>query len=160
MQVSPVNSRSLAPAELAAWRGLLRAYGALVHDLDTELRAAHDLSLHEYEVLLVLSDAPESRMRMSDLAAAVLLSQSGLTRLVDRLALAGAVARTRCEDDRRGLNAELTAAGRTRLEQARPTHLAGVRSRFLERFDEAELRVLAGFWERMLPGATAESMSE
>jgi DNA-binding MarR family transcriptional regulator len=160
MQVSPVNSRSLAPAELAAWRGLLRAYGALVHDLDTELRAAHDLSLHEYEVLLVLSDAPESRMRMSDLAAAVLLSQSGLTRLVDRLALAGAVARTRCEDDRRGLNAELTAAGRTRLEQARPTHLAGVRSRFLERFDEAELRVLAGFWERMLPGATAESISE
>jgi len=160
MQVSPVNSRSLAPAELAAWRGLLRAYGALVHDLDTELRAAHDLSLHEYEVLLVLSDAPESRMRMSDLAAAALLSQSGLTRLVDRLALAGAVARTRCEDDRRGLNAELTAAGRTRLEQARPTHLAGVRSRFLERFDEAELRVLAGFWERMLPGATAESISE
>jgi DNA-binding MarR family transcriptional regulator len=156
MQVSHVNNRSLTPTELAAWRGLLRAHGALVHDLDAELRAAHDLSLHEYEVLLVLGDAPESRMRMSDLAAAVLLSQSGLTRLVDRLALAGAVERTRCEDDRRGLNAELTAAGRTRLGQARPTHLAGVRSRFLERFDEAELRVLAGFWERVLPGATAE----
>jgi DNA-binding MarR family transcriptional regulator len=79
-----------------------------------------------------------------------------LTRLVDRLVQAGAVARTRCEDDRRGLNAELTPAGRARLEEARPTHRAGVRGRFLDRFDEAELGVLAGFWERVLPGATAE----
>lgn len=146
----------LVPLELAAWRGLLRAHGALVHDLDAELRAAHDLSLHEYEVLLVLGAAPAQRMRMSDLAAAVLLSQSGLTRLVDRLVDADSVKRTRCEDDRRGLNAELTPAGRARLEQARPTHLAGVRSRFLDRFDEAELGALAGFWERVLPGATAE----
>jgi DNA-binding MarR family transcriptional regulator len=142
--------------ELAAWRGLLRAHGALVHDLDAELRAAHDLSLHEYEVLLVLGAAPGQRMRMSDLAAAVLLSQSGLTRLVDRLVDAGSVERTRCEDDRRGLNAELVPAGLARLEQARPTHLAGVRSRFLDRFDEAERSALAGFWERVLPGATAE----
>ena len=146
----------LAPTELAAWRGLLRAHGALVQDLDAELRTAHDLSLHEYEVLLVLGAAPGQRMRMSDLAAAVLLSQSGLTRLVDRLVDAGSVERTRCEDDRRGLNAELTWAGHARLEQARPTHLAGVRSRFLDRFDEAELGALAGFWERVLPGATAE----
>ena len=156
MQVSRVNTTPLATTELAAWRGLLRAHGALVHDLDAELRAAHDLSLHEYEVLLVLGEAPGQRMRMSDLATAVLLSQSGLTRLVDRLVEAGSVERTRCEDDRRGLNAELTPAGRARLEQARPTHLAGVRSRFLDRFDEAELGVLAGFWERLLPGATAE----
>ena len=156
MQVSRVNSTPLAPTELAAWRGLLRAHGALVHDLDTELRTAHDLSLHEYEVLLVLGEAPEGRLRMSDLATAVLLSQSGLTRLVDRLVQAGAVARTRCEDDRRGLNAELTPAGRARLDEARPTHRAGVRGRFLDRFDEAELGVLAGFWERVLPGATAE----
>ena len=156
MQVSRVNTTPLAPTELAAWRGLLRAHSALVHDLDAELRAAHDVSLHEYEVLLVLGETPEQRMRMSDLAAAALLSQSGLTRLVDRLVDAGSVERTRCEDDRRGLNAELTPAGRARLEQARPTHLAGVRSRFLDRFGEAELAALAGFWERLLPGATAE----
>ena len=156
MQVSRVNTTPLATTELAAWRGLLRAHGALVHDLDAELRAAHDVSLHEYEVLLVLGEAPENRMRMSDLATAILLSQSGLTRLVDRLVQAGSVERTRCEADRRGLNAELTAAGRVRLEQARPTHLAGVRNRFLDRFDEAELGALAGFWERVLPCATAE----
>ena len=58
MQASRVNTTPLAPSELAAWRGLLRAHGALVHDLDAELRAAHDLSLHEYEVLLVLGEAP------------------------------------------------------------------------------------------------------
>jgi len=156
MQLPIVNSDSLAPVELAAWRGLLRAHSALVHDLDAELRTTHDLSLQEYEVLLVLAQAPDGRIRMSDLAAAVLLSQSGLTRLVDRLARAGSVERTRCQADRRGLNAELTDAGRIRLLQARPTHLAGVRSSYLDRFDEAELVVLAGFWELVLPGATAE----
>ena len=156
MQISAVNSTTLAPVELAAWRGLLRAHSALVHDLDAELRATHALSLQEYEVLLTLAQAPENRMRMSDLAVSVILSQSGLTRLVDRLAQAGSVERTPCQADRRGLNAELTAAGRTRLEQARPTHLAGVRGSFLDRFDEAELGVLARFWERVLPGATAE----
>ena len=96
-------------------------------------------------------------MRMSDLAAAVLLSQSGLTRLVDRLvqrrlgrahALRGRPARA----ERRAHGAR-AARGSSRRG---PTHLAGVRSRFLDRFDEAELGVLAGFWERVLPGATAE----
>jgi DNA-binding MarR family transcriptional regulator len=70
MQRSIVNSDSLGPAELAAWRGMLRAHSALVHELDAELRATHDLSLHEYEVLLVLARAPDHRMRMSDLASA------------------------------------------------------------------------------------------
>ena len=155
MQVSSVNSR-LSPVELAAWRGLLRSHAALVHELDTELRTGHDLSLHEYEVLLTLADAPEGRMRMSELAAAVVLSQSGLTRLVDRLVRDACVVRRRCDGDRRGLNAELTDAGRTRYAEARETHLAGVRSRFLGHFDGAELEALGGFWERILPGATAE----
>ena len=122
MQTSPVNSPEsdpFAPAQLAAWRGMLRVHSALVRDLDAELRAAHGLSLHEYEVLLVLSDSPGGRLRMSDLAGAVLLSQSGLTRLVDRLVRAGSVERTRCEEDRRGHYAELTSAGRARFEAAR-----------------------------------------
>ncbi len=155
-QVTHVNAARLDPAELAAWRGLLRVHAALVRELDADLRAAHDLSAQEYEVLLILSNAPEQRLRMSDLAASVVLSQSGLTRLVDRLVRAGSVERTRCESDRRGLNAELTQAGRATLERARPTHLAGVRRLFVDRFDGEELRLLAGFWERVLPGATAE----
>jgi len=156
MQTSSVNTGTLTRPELAAWRGLLRAHSALAHDLDVELREACDLSLHEYEVLLLLSEAPGHRMRMSDVASAVLLSQSGLTRLVDRLARAGSVARTRCQEDRRGLNAELTEAGRARLEQARPTYLHGVRARFLDHFAPGELETLAGFWERVAPGATAQ----
>ena len=94
-------------------------------------------------------------MRMSELATAVLLSQSGLTRLVDRLVRDGSVARVRCEDDRRGLNAELTdAAGAGYGRRGHP--LAGVRSRFLDQFDEAELEILGGVLGADLPGATAE----
>ncbi len=156
MQTSSTNSSRLTPVEIDAWRGMLRAHADLVSGLDAELRAAHELSLHEYEVLLVLAGAPEQRLRMTELAAAVVLSQSGLTRLVDRLVLAGSVERTRCETDRRGLNAQLTEAGEARFAEARPTHLAGVRARFVDRFDESELRLLAGFWERVLPGATSE----
>ena len=156
MQTSSVNVSSLTGPELAAWRGLLQAHSALVHELDVELREACDLSLHEYEVLLLLSEAPGQRMRMSDVAAAVLLSQSGLTRLVDRLTRAGSVERTRCLEDRRGLHAELTEAGRARLGQARPTHLHGVRTRFLDHCTPAEIETLGGFWERVAPGATAQ----
>ena len=154
--VNQVTSRPFEPAELAAWRGLLRVHSALVRELDAELRAAHGLSLHEYEVLLHLADAPGERLRMSDLANAVLLSQSGLTRLVDRLVRAGSVERTRCEEDRRGHYAALTGAGRERFEAARAVHRAGVRARFLDRLDEDDLRALAAVWERLVPGATAE----
>src|SRR4051794_33430952 len=120
MQTSPVDdshdATRLTPVELAAWRGMLRAHADLVRCLDAELREVHDLSSHEYEVLLILDNAPGGRLRMSDLAAAVVLTQSGLTRLVDRLVLAGAVERTRSKTDRRGLNAELTAGGRAPLQ--------------------------------------------
>ena len=155
MQTPLANSAPLTSGELAAWRGMLRAHSALVRDLDAELREAHDLSLLEYEVLLVLSEAPEGRMRMTELAATVLLSQSGLTRLVDRLVQEGSVERRRCAEDRRGLNAELTVAGRARLDAARPTHRRGIRARFLDRFDETELATMASYWERVVPGATA-----
>ncbi len=155
MQTQRVKGNSLEPVELAAWRGFLRAHSSLVRSLDAQLREAHAISLQEYEVLLVLSGAPERRMRMSELASAVLLSQSGLTRLVDRLARAGSVARVRCAEDRRGLNAELTSAGLAQLRQARPTHLEGVRAGFLAHFDDAELETLATLWERLAPGSTS-----
>ena len=154
MQVSAVND--LTPLELGAWRGFLRAHARIVHDLDHELQAAHALPLHEYEVMLVLADAPSHRLRMTGLADAVLLSQSGLTRLVDRLERAGLVLRERCESDRRGFFAQLTEAGSARLEEARATHLAGVRARVLSRFSDAELAQLGGYWERLFPEAAAK----
>jgi len=143
----------LAPSELAAWRGFLRVHAALTKQLDAELAAIHGLPLSSYEVLLHLADAPEGRMRMSELAETVLLSRSGLTRLVDRLEREGVVRRESCPSDARGSNAVVTDAGRERLSTARATHLAGVRERFLDRFSAAEQRALAGYWERLAPGA-------
>lgn len=143
----------LAAAELAAWRGFLRVHSALTRELDAELAAAHGLPLSSYEVLLHLSDAPEDSMRMSELAESVLLSRSGLTRLVDRLEREGLVRREACPADARGQNAVVTESGRDLLDVARRTHLAGVRERFLARFSAAELGDLATFWERLAPGA-------
>ena len=99
-----------------------------------------------------LSEADGDRMRMCDLAESILLSRSGLTRLVDRLERDGLLERVACADDARGSYATLTPAGREKLAEARVSHLEGVRSLFLEHFSEAELEVLLGeLWERILP---------
>lgn len=143
----------LAPSDLAAWRGFLRVHAALTRELDAELAAAHGIPLSSYEVLLHLSDQPNGWMRMSELAESVLLSRSGLTRLVDRLEREGLVRREACPSDARGQNAVVTDAGRELLGTARRTHLAGVRERFLARFSAGELAQLAAFWERLTPGA-------
>jgi DNA-binding MarR family transcriptional regulator len=152
MQTSQVKNRQLTPLELAAWRGFLRVHAALVRELDRELEMEHGLPLSHYEVLLYLHNAPGHRMRMSELASSVLLSQSGITRLVDRLERDGLVVREACPEDRRGLNARITEAGQRRLADARPTHRAGVHARFLSHFDEDELRALGEAWERLKPG--------
>ena len=90
---------------------------------------------------------------MAELADSVLLSRSGVTRLVDRLERDGLIVRDACESDGRGLFAVLTDEGEEMLARARPTHLAGVRERFLRHFSETELQTLAGYWERVRPGA-------
>ena len=145
--------QELTGTELGAWRGLLRVHAALVRELDAELDAAHDLPLSSYDVLIYLQAAPGKRLRMAELADSVLLSRSGVTRLVDRLEREGLIVRDNCASDGRGLYAVLTDEGEAMLARARPTHLAGVRERFLRHFSEAELRELAGYWERVKPGA-------
>src|SRR3954447_19645699 len=143
----------LTPVELGAWRGLLRVHAALVKSLDAELSATHELPLSSYEVLITLEAAPGRKLRMSELADSVLLSRSGMTRLVDRLEQNGLLERDHCTADGRGCFAVLTDKGQGVLESARPTHLGGVRERFLSQFGEDELRTLAAWWERVLPGA-------
>ena len=135
--------------ELGAWRGLLRAHSALTRELDAELTREHDLPLSSYEVLLFLNDSDDGRMRMSELADTVLLSRSGLTRLVDRLERQGLLKRKRCESDARGLFAEITPEGRRVFDSARQTHLDGVRKLFLSHFSRAELRTLGSLWQRL-----------
>ena len=143
----------LTGTELGAWRGMLRVHAALVRELDAQLDAAHDLPLSSYDVLIYLQSAPGRRLRMAELADSVLLSRSGVTRLVDRLEREGLIVRDTCTSDGRGCFAVLTDEGEELLARARPTHLSGVRERFLRHFSEAELIQLAAFWERVQPGA-------
>jgi DNA-binding MarR family transcriptional regulator len=135
--------------ELDAWRGMLRAHSVLTKALDAELVREHGLPLSSYEVLLFLADSAEGQMRMSDLADGVLLSRSGLTRLVDRMERDGLLRRQRCEDDARGWFAAITPKGRELFTRARQTHLDGVRKRFLSRFTRDELRTLGALWSKL-----------
>ena len=135
--------RWLTPVELDAWRAFLRAHARVTRTLDAELAAECDLPLASYEVLLHLSEAPDRRLRMTELADRVLLSRSGLTRLVDRLEREGLIARQSCPSDLRGTNAVLTDAGHERLRAAAPVHLRGVREHIVDLLSPSELKVLA-----------------
>ena len=145
----------LSREELGAWRGLLRVHAGMTKALDAELVREHGLPLSSYEVLLFLADAPDGRLRMSELAEGVLLSRSGLTRLVDRMERDGLLRRERCEDDARGYHALITDKGGELFGRARRTHLDGVRERFLGHLSPEELRTLARLWEKLAPGAAS-----
>jgi DNA-binding MarR family transcriptional regulator len=155
MQGTTAARDRLSDSELAAWRGFLRVHAAMAGELDAELEERHGLALSSYDVLVNLDGAPGRKMRMRDLAEAVLLSRSGITRLVDRLARDGLIERHACESDARGAYACLTDKGRSVLEKARPTHLDGVRRRFFGDLGPSDLAALASVWERVLPGSTA-----
>jgi DNA-binding MarR family transcriptional regulator len=141
----------LSATELGAWRGLLRAHSALVKTLDGELERSHRLALSSFEVLARIEQS-DGRMRMCELAESVLLSRSGLTRLVDRLERDGLVIRGTCEHDARGAFAVITDAGRVAVVAARATYRAGVREHFAGRFNGAELETLAVLFDRLLAG--------
>ena len=136
--------------ELDAWRGFLRTHATLVRELDEELTERHGLPLSSYDVLVQLDESPEGRLRMSSLADAVLLSRSGLSRLVTRLEKQGLLEREECASDARGAFAAITDKGREKLSEARATHRAGVRERFLDKLGEREQRQLARAWSRIL----------
>ncbi|MBA3654819.1 MAG: MarR family transcriptional regulator [Actinobacteria bacterium] len=126
----PQSAKSISAKQLDAWIAFLRAHRRVLEHLEAELRGEHGLSLSEYEVLLHLSRAPRNRLRMGELAANVLVTPSGLTRLADRMADAGLIARRPCPEDRRVSYLVLTAAGRKRFEAAAPTHVRGVQEHF------------------------------
>lgn len=144
---------------LEVWIRLLRTHAATTRALSAELYAEHGLTLNDYEALLHLSRAEGRRMRRVDLAGELLLTASGVTRLLDGLEGAGLVERAACAGDRRVIYAVLTDAGLARLEAASQSHLAGVRSLFADRFSDEELTQLAGLLER-LPGALGADPGE
>jgi DNA-binding MarR family transcriptional regulator len=152
----PTRARGLTHVELEAWRSFLRAHAQVTRILDAELSAECDLPLGSYEVLLHLNEAPDRRLRMTDLADRIVLSRSGLTRLADRLARDGLIRRESCPSDARGTNAVLTDEGYERLRAAAPVHLRGVREHLLDLLGEDEIAVLATAFGRIagpLPGA-------
>ena len=133
---------SVEAVEVQAFIHFVRAHASVVRGLDRELVADHGLTISEYEVLLLLSRAPERSLRGVDLAREVRLSPSGITRLVDRLAKAGLIGKRACETDARARYAVLTDAGLEKLEQAAPQHLETVERLLADRLDEDELATL------------------
>jgi DNA-binding MarR family transcriptional regulator len=142
-------------AELAAWRGMLQVNAQVTAALDAQMRAEHGLSVSSYEVLLFLADAPDRRLRMSQIADRVLLSRSGLTRLVDRLVQLGYVTRCAAEADGRGSYAELTDAGLDKFHAAQRTHREGVRTYFLDHLSTTDTVILGDIWTRFLSSREA-----
>jgi DNA-binding MarR family transcriptional regulator len=140
---SEVATSKLSDAEMNAWQALLHAHHLVIGSLDRELREEHDLSLAAYDVLLRLARAPDRALRMTELAERVMLSPSGLTRLVDRLVAKGMVQRRADPQDGRVAFASLTDRGRGQLRRAARTHLRGIREHFTGRLTDAQLRSVA-----------------
>ena len=143
-----------------AWVRLLRAHAAITRELSARLEAEHGLTLSDFDVLVQLYHAPEHSLRRVDIARAVLLTASGITRLLDGLERAGWVEKRACESDARVSYAVLTAAGLKRFEAARRSHLADVEELFGSRFTTEEREQLAELLGRLPLAETAEACSE
>lgn len=143
---------TIEPPHLDAWRALLHAHAAAIAAIEERLAAAGSVPLTSYDVLLELSAAPGRKLRMADLAERVVLSRSGLTRLVDRLEREGYLRREASTEDRRGTLAALTDAGRQALREAWPTYAAGIRAAFAEFISDEEAAVLTEVLTRVAQG--------
>jgi DNA-binding MarR family transcriptional regulator len=144
--------------ELQAWVALLRAHATSIRRFNAELVSEHGLTLNDYEVLLHLSHADGSRLRRVDLAERVLLTPSGITRLLEGLERCGYVERASCEADARVTYAQLTEVGEAKLREAAETHVAGIRGFFRDRYSKDELQALGELLER-LPIDPADDVS-
>jgi DNA-binding MarR family transcriptional regulator len=140
----------LSVEQFEAWRAFLRAQAELIRTLDRELETEQGLPITFFDVLVQLSQAG-GRLRMSELADAVLLSRSGVTRLVDRMVRDGLVRREACPTDRRSMYAALTTEGKRALARARPVHLRGVAEHFGRHLSDEEAKMLAAALGRMAP---------
>ncbi|HJQ44596.1 MAG TPA: MarR family winged helix-turn-helix transcriptional regulator [Jatrophihabitantaceae bacterium] len=149
--------RPLSPDEEAFLRAFRRAILVLNRVMDFDLVAAHGLSGVEYEVLMHLSEAPDRRLRMSELAAVCAMSLSGMTRIVSRLEREQLVERVRCDSDLRGFNAVLTDAGLARLQAAWPTHLASVRRHMMDHLEGVDLPAVTEAFQNFATEACAEA---
>jgi DNA-binding MarR family transcriptional regulator len=143
-------SETSAPVlQLESWIAFLRSHSAITRELSAQLQREHGLTLNDYEVLLHLSHAEGGRMRRVDLAQQVLLTASGITRLLEGLERAGYVCKETCASDARVSYAKLTDDGAQKLREAAVTHLRGIDELFLGRYSGSELATLAGLLSRL-----------
>ncbi|HXQ96642.1 MAG TPA: MarR family winged helix-turn-helix transcriptional regulator [Candidatus Acidoferrales bacterium] len=140
----------LSDGEFRAWRTYLQSHALLLRRLEADLVGETGMSLAHYDVLVQLALADGRRLRMHELAERVLLSRSGITRVVDRLEADGLVERRVCQSDARGSFAVLSEAGLTQLHRATPVHFAGVRRHFVGPLRATELEALADLLERLV----------
>ncbi|MFL5893703.1 MAG: MarR family winged helix-turn-helix transcriptional regulator [Thermoleophilaceae bacterium] len=144
-------------SELRTWVRFLATHSAITRELEAQLLGAHGLTLSDYDVLVQLARAPEHRLRNIELAKAIVLTRSGVTRLVDGLERDGLVSRCSCPSDKRGTLIELTDEGMTRLREATGTHLNGVRELFLERIGPEGREAMDAMLRELPGGAECES---
>jgi DNA-binding MarR family transcriptional regulator len=146
--------------QLDSWIFFIRAHAAITRELSADLQREHGLTLNDYEVLLHLSHADGGRLRRVDLAERVILTASGITRLLEGLERSGFVKKENCASDARVTYAKITPAGTVKLREAAKTHLRGVDELFVGRYSESELTTLADLLSRLpLTGKSGESCS-
>ena len=138
---------------LAAWRNFLTAHATLIDLIDRELVAAQRVPLHWYDVLIELMEAPDNRLRLHELAQKVVLSRSGLTRLLDKLENAGLLYRQAAASDRRGAFAVLTETGKEMVRHTWPVYAQGIARYFAVHMNEEEARVVRDVFSRVLQAA-------
>ena len=146
-----------AEPSITAWLRFLRAHAAITRELSSRLEAVHELTLSDYDVLIQLYHAEGRRLRRIDLARSVLLTASGITRLLDGLESCGLVGKENCDSDRRVTYAVLTEAGVKKVEEARGSHLADIEELFGSRFSAQEREQLAELLGRLPLQHTAEA---
>ena len=135
--------------QLESWVFFLRAHAAITRELSADLQREHGLTLNDYEVLLHLSHADQGRLRRVDLAERVILTASGITRLLEGLDRAGFVTKETCASDARVSYAKITPVGTAKLREAAETHLRGIDDLFVGRYSRSELTTLAGLLSRL-----------
>ncbi len=143
------TATSPPPQLLDSWVAFLRAHAAITRELSAQLQREHGLTLNDYEVLLHLSHAEGQMMRRVDLAARILLTASGITRLLEGLERSGFVGKDTCESDARVSYAKLTDQGSLKLREAAVTHLRGIDELFTARYSGSELTALAELLSRL-----------
>ena len=143
------TTRWLTDEEQHAWRAYIRLAQLLMRQLDRDLHP-FELSMHDYEILVELSEAPQTRMRMTELADRAAQSRSRLSHQINRMESKGLVSREGCAGDKRGTFAVLTSRGAAAIAEAAPSHVASVREHFLDQLGSGELAALAGACEPVL----------